>query len=244
MEVVIMRIVANAINAALVLVALTIGPVQAGPVNDFERTLAAAYADYRQALFLTNQKNAEGTMRAIGSFETKWASLMSTYAKAPPPQYADDPEFAGVLTRVAETNQQAKKAAADGKLAESHEVLEAIRDQLGGLRLRNGMTTFSDRMNAYHEKMEHMVGKTYDGFSAAGLGDLREDAAVLAHMADDMKRNPSPEAGAADYAPLMKSLIDSVVAVQTAARGGDAAGAKAAVTRLKPAYSRLFVKFG
>jgi hypothetical protein len=183
-------------------------------------------------------------MTAISSFETKWASLMATYAKAPPPQYVDDPKFPDVLTSIADINQRAKRAAAEGKLAESHDVLEAIRDELGSLRRRNHMITFSDRINAYHAQMEHMVGKAYDGFSATGLGDLREDAAVLAHMADDLKRNPSPDAAAADYAPLMKNLLDSVAAVQSAARSGDAAGAKAALMRLKPAYARLFAKFG
>jgi hypothetical protein len=227
--------------AALLLAAV---PAMAGAIADFDNALNAAYADYRQALYLTNQKNADGTMKAITAFETKWAALNAAHAKAPPPQYVDDAKFAGVLAEVAEINQRAKRLAAEGKLAESHEVLEAIRDEIGNLRLRNGLMTFSDRTNAYHAQMETMVAKAYEGFSAAGLADLREDVAVLSYMADDMKRHPSPQAASPEFGTLLQSLLESVAAVQTAARSGDGVAAKAALPRLKPTFSRLFAKFG
>jgi hypothetical protein len=238
----IVTFVRAAVAAAVLMLAAV--PAMAGAIADFETALNAAYADYRQALYLTNQKNAEGTLKAIAGFEAKWAALNATYAKAPPPQYVDDAEFAGVMASVAEINQRAKRLATEGKLAESHDALEAIRDEIGNLRLRNGLMTFSDRMNAYHAQMEAMVTKPYDGFSVAGLADLREDAAVLSYMADDLKRHPSPQAAAPDYGTLLQNLFDSVAAVQKAARSGDGAAAKAALPKLKPAFSRLFAKFG
>jgi predicted metal-dependent hydrolase len=243
---IIMPTIATFVRAAVAATALMLAamPAMAGAKADFENALDAAYADYRQALYLTNQKNADATMKAITAFEAKWAALNATYAKAPPPQYVDDPKFADVMAAVAEINQRAKRLAAESKLAESHDVLEAIRDEIGNLRLRNGLMTFSDRINAYHAQMETMVTKAYDGFSAAGLADLREDVAVLSYMADDLKRHPSPQAAAADYGTLLQNLLDSVAAVQKAARSGDGAGAKASLPKLKPTFSRLFAKFG
>jgi hypothetical protein len=216
----------------------------AGPVIDFENTLDTAYADYRMALVLTNQKNVDGTMKAISGFEAKWATLAATYAKAPPPQYAEDQTFAAVLAKIAEINQRAKQMAADGKLAESHEVLEEIRHELGELRLRNGIMRFSDRMNEFHARMEIVVVKSYDGFSAAGLAELREDAAVLVVLADDLKRHPPASAASPEFAPLLQALLDTVRALQSAARTGDGSAGKVALGKIKPAYSRLFAKFG
>ena len=34
----------------------------------------------------------------------------------------------------------------------------------GELHIRNGLYTFSDRMNTYHAKMEHVLGNDYQGF--------------------------------------------------------------------------------
>lgn len=220
------------------------GVASAGPVADFETRLNAAYADYRMALVLTNQNNADGTMKAIAGFETKWSALAATYAKAPPPQYVEDAKFAATLASVTAINERAKGLAAAGKLAESHEVLEEIREELGHLRLRNGMMSFSDRMNAFHAQMEYAVVKAYGGFSVAGLAELREDVALLVYLGDDLKRHPPANAAAPDFAPSLQALLETVAAVQKSARDGNGEASKATLGKLKGLYGRLFAKFG
>ena len=106
------------------------------------------------------------------------------------------------------------------------------------------MIGFSDRMNAYHAKMEQILGKTYGGFDAAGFGELREDAAVLAHLAADIAAHPAAEAEDAAYKPLLQALETSSSDLVNAARSGDVEAAKKAVGSLKVPYSKFFLKFG
>lgn len=216
----------------------------AGPVRDFENDMRAAYADYRGALFFTNSNKPEEAARAIDGFEQRWDALARDYAAAPP-QYADDPHYAATLASVSDIVGVAAGELADGKLAESHETLEAIRDEIGALHERNGVVTFSDRMNAYHAEMEHVLGKDYGGFDADGLGALREDAAVLGYLASDVADHPPADAAEdPGFIAMLEVFELSVLALQDAARSGDSAAAKKAVGGLKKPYSMLFLKFG
>ena len=220
-----------------------VGSASAGPVADFETAMRGAYADYRAALFTTNAGNPEAAVKAVDAFQQKWAALVAAN-EAAPPQYVDDPAYAATLAKVAAITDAAAGEVAAGKLPKAHETLEAIRFQIGGLHERNGIVGFSDRMNAYHAKMEEVLGKDYGGFDAAGLGALREDAAVLAYLAADIKAYPPAEAADPAYAKLLDGMTDSVTKLSQAARSGDAAAAKAALGNLKAPYSKLFLKFG
>lgn len=233
------RVVLTCVGATLLGAA-----AMAGPVRDFEDDVRAAYADYRGALFFTNTGKADKAAGAIDGFEKKWGALMRDYASAPP-HYADDPDYGATLERVGAIAEVAAEQVAAGALPEAHETLEAIRDEVGGLRERNGIVTFSDRMNAYHAEMEAVLGKSYDGFSAAGLGELREDGAVLGYLATAIADHPPADAVEdPSFAAALEALEASVIAVQEAARSGDPAAARKAIGGLKKPYSKLFLMFG
>jgi hypothetical protein len=214
------------------------------PYADAEAAVRTAYADYRTALFMTNQKDVKASVGAIAAFRDKWGALATAWRKAPPPQYAADPMLAKTLASVAAINDEAGRIAAAGDLAKAHEVLEAIRDEIGALRARNGVTSFSDRMNAYHEQMEKILLDGYDGFSPAGLARLRDDSAVLAYLADTLghaKAGLPPD-------PALDAAIGSVIASVKNLRGallqGDLARIREAVPALKGPYSKAFLRFG
>jgi hypothetical protein len=217
------------------------GPALAGPVNDFESALRAAYADYRSALFLTNANKGEQALQAIDGFSRQWSALADAGAEAPP-HYADDNGFRRTLDAVAETAAKARAVVASGALPAAHETLEGIREEIGQLHERNNIVGFSDRMNAYHAMMEQILGTDYTG--AEGMAALREDVAVLSYLADDIVAHPAPEASDPAYAPLLEAVMTSVMTVRAAARAGDAAAARPAVNALKPAYSKFFLTFG
>ncbi len=233
---------ARLLSAAALTLTLA-GSASAGPVADFETAMRSAYADYRGALFQTNANQPEAAAKTVGAFQQKWAALTAANGAAPP-QYADDPAYAATLAKVAEIAKTAADEVAAGKLTEAHATLEAIRFEVGGLHERNGIIGFSDRMNAYHAKMEDVLAKDYSGFDAAGLTALGEDAAVLAYLAADIKAHPPVEASDPAYATLLDGMTDSVTKLAAAARSGDAAAAKGALGNLKVPYSKLFLKFG
>ena len=228
---------------AAALTVLLVGGAYAGPVSDFETAMRGAYADYRGALFQTNANKPDAAAKAVAAFQQKWAALSAANTAAPP-HYADDPAYTETLAKVAAIADTAATEVAAGKLTEAHETLEAIRFAVGALHERNGIVGFSDRMNAYHAKMEEVLTRNYGGFDAAGLGSLREDAAVLGYLAADIKAHPPAEAADPAYGKLLDGMMDSVARLGAAAKSGDAAAAKAALGGLKVPYSKLFLKFG
>ena len=235
-----------ALMALLLLCAPVLGAAATAPspYADAEAAVRTAYADYRTALFMTNQKDVTASVGAIAAFRDKWSALTTAWRKAPPPQYAADPALAKTLATVTAINDEAGRIAAAGDLARAHEVLEAIRDEIGALRARNGVTSFSDRMNAYHEQMEKILLDGYDGFSPAGLARLRDDSAVLAYLADTLnsaKASVPPDA-ALDAA--IGSIVASVKNLRGALLQGDLARIREAVPALKGPYSKAFLRFG
>jgi hypothetical protein len=157
----------------------------------------------------------------------------------------DDGKFASTLADVTSVTGNAQGAISKGDLADAHEILERIRDLLGNLRSRNGVVTFSDRMNAYHEAMEHILTKPYGGYDAKGLGDLREDASVLAYLFRQLETHPPAHVtGSAAFSQAMGSVKTSVEDLLSAARTADPGAVRQAVQKLKQPYSVLFLKFG
>lgn len=215
----------------------------AGPMLDSETQLRAAYADYRAALFQSSAGNADATAGALQSLDGKWEALVQQWTALPPPQYAEDGKLVETLTRVDQIIGAAQDEAAKGDLAKVHEALEAIRGEIGDLHGRNGVIGFSDRMNAYHAEMEKVLEAAAEG-KGSDLASMRDDAAVLVYLAGDVAAHPAPEAADPAYAPLVDAMAKSAQALHDAVLAGDAAAMKAAVSGLKPAYAKLFLKFG
>jgi len=221
------------------------GIAQAGSVAEFEAALREAYGNYRAALFMTNSGKQENSAKAVGAFASKWAAIESTWSTNPPPQYADDPKWGETLAAVDGVTAKAAAEITDGKLSDAHQTLEAIRDTIGDLHMRNGITTFSDRMNAYHAAMEHALGVKLGNADAATLDRAHEQAAVLAYLADQMLDHPPQEAaGSEEFGTLSKAVAASVSGYLEAVRSRDPVNIKAAAAKLKPAYAKLFLKFG
>lgn len=229
----------------LSLALLCAAPALAGPVTDFEAAYGDMYAGYRSALFATNSGSAEKSAAALDGLQKHWAALVTTYGKTPPPQYESDPMWGETIADVTGSIAKAAEAAAAGNLPESHETLEAVREAFSALHARNGIETFSDRMNAYHAEMEKILALDLSVLNPAARQAMLEHAAVLAYLAQDvLSAPPAGVADDADYAALSAALQASVDAFITAARAQDDAAIKAAVSGLKVPYSKFFLKFG
>ena len=225
--------------AAIAATTLAATAAFAGPYREAEARMASAYADYRSALYLTNQKKQAETDAALASFKGKWMTLAAEWKASPPPQYADDAKLAETLSKVGGIAEEAARLSAAGDLAKSHDVLEGIRDALGEMRARNGVVIFSDHMNAYHELMERVVDHKYPT-----VQDLSDDVAVLHYLAVEVGKNRPKTVDAAQFDAGYKAMEASVDALRKAVRAGDEAAIAAARKGLKPPYSRLFQKFG
>ncbi len=87
---------------ALLFLLLAVAPAPAGAttMREAEAAIAAAYAEYRAALFCSNQNDRAGTEAAIDAFAAAWSRLAEAWHHSPPPQYAKDPEFPATVDRV------------------------------------------------------------------------------------------------------------------------------------------------
>lgn len=231
---------------ALTLAAVLCAPMaQAGKIADFETALRAAYGSYRVALFDSNQGDAHATAEALNKFSAQWATLMSDWRSAPPPQYADDAKWADTLATVAKSLDAAKAAVKSDQIEEAHVKLEVVRMALWQLHLRNGIIGFSDRVNAYHAEMEKALALKAVDDKGKVAPEAIEMAGVLDYLATQIARNPAPEAQTdPDYGPLAAAFRKSAQDFAEAARSGDPDKVKAAIAALKPAYAKFFVKFG
>ncbi len=218
------------------LIALALAtPSLAGDFADYEKDMRNAYGSYRAALFMTSTGKAEESTKAVQKFSVAWGELT---AGDPPPQYVDDEGYRGTVSAVGSIAATAAEEIAAGKLTEAHETLEDIRDEISDLRIRNGLYGFSDRMNAYHARMEDVLAKP-DMPPAEAV----EEAAVLVYLTMEIHKNPPTDAND-EFLSLMSAFEDSVYNFKNAAESGDAAAIKAAIGGLKPPYSKLFLKFG
>ena len=64
--------------------ALFASSAHGGPFLDFETQLRGVYGVYRSALFATNQKKADESVRIVGALANGWKQLDEKWAKTPP----------------------------------------------------------------------------------------------------------------------------------------------------------------
>lgn len=207
----------------------------------------AAYASYRSALFQTNKKDQPASLKGINNFSKQWDNIVVQFASNPPEIFADDPDWHSTLTKISGIAAQGKKEIEAGELSEAHETLEAIRDQLSSLRSRNKLIFFSDHVNNYHEFMEHLLlaGYSKENIDENAKNSIREQLAVLEYLSEKIVHQ-APENHKSDkvYIKLQAGLITSLKNLRKALDNNNAEGISKAISGLKPAYAKLFAKFG
>lgn len=213
----------------------------------FNSDVEKAYSAYRKALFQTNKKDAEKSGKANEMFIQQWKQIRQTYATKPPEVFSSDPEWESTLTSIEEIAQKSAGQITEGDLAEAHETLEAIRDELTELRKRNSVIVFSDHINNYHEVMEGLLEGDYtpDKIDAQTIDQLKGPISVLEYLAAAIKVNtPINYRENQQYQQLEAGLFDSLEDLSNALESKDPASINKAIKMLKPAYAKLFVNFG
>lgn len=217
----------------------------ADAVTDFDAQYNAIYANYRKALFMTNTGKQTESADLLTGLGKSWTSLVDSHAEVPPPQFAGDDHWGSTLASVEDTLKVASEQVRQGQLPQAHLTLEDVRDQLSALHLRNDVETNSDRMNAYHAEMEHLLELDLSAMDDSLKSEILERSAVLSYLAGDIiARPPAGVSESGEYTSLIASFRLSVDKLLQAARSGDATAIRDSVSGLKAPYSKLFLKFG
>jgi len=159
--------------------------VRANDLSDFNASVAAAYAPYRGAVSYLRTGNAGLAALELESAAENWRKLEARFAKTPPDAFADDPAWRMTLKDVGERLDQGLAATDTGDLEAAKQLLSPIRGQLGGLRRRNGVAVFSDRVDEMTDAMDRLWRFRHqppDFAEPAELQELRSGAAVLGYL--------------------------------------------------------------
>ncbi len=208
--------------------------------------MQAAYEPYRAALFRTNSKSQPESERAMASARAAWTRVLERFGANAPVPYDRDKGFADTLAAVDAIYTRAEAEIGRQQLAQAHETLEEVRDLLAALRQRNGVVTFSDHVNAYHEQMERVL-KGAPGWLATPDGpiELTLEAGALDHLARHLGTEAGPaQRDHAAFAAALEEVRASSARLRAALRARDVAAARQALAELKPPFSRLFLRFG
>ena len=236
-----------ACHSRLVLATALLVGMSSAALADFDSDVAKAYAPYRVALFKSNQKDVEATKKALSQFQSVWnGTILKSYPTAPA-RYAGEAHWSESLQSISAIAAKAVDATAKGQALEAHEILEAIRAELDDLRDRNGVRVFSSFVNAYHAAMEPALGVkvSAQSWSDEKRAQLLQQAGVLAYLADDLVEHAPVDLMAnVQFKKLLQGLIGSVRAFMEALESNDPAKVASAQKALKPAYAKLFLKFG
>jgi hypothetical protein len=219
-------------------IALTLAGTAALAADAATDAIAVAYEPYRAALFRTNGKAQAESEAAMTAARAAWRTVQQRFAAVTPAPYDRDNRFAATLAEVDKVYGQAEAEIRQSRLADAHETLEKVRDLLGEMRRRNGVITYSDHINAYHEQMEQVV-KHAAGWLAAtpGLTELALQAGALEHLA----KNLASEADAARradpaFANALREVQAAVSSLRAALLAQDAAAARAATAAAAKAW--------
>lgn len=215
--------------------------------SQFNADTADAYSFYRKALFQTNKQDQTKSAQALQQFQGRWQNIVEQYGSMPPEPYRSDPSWLETLEKINKLASQGMNLIQQSHLSEAHEVLEPIRDELGALRQRNSVIVFSDHVNNYHRVMESLLEKAWKpgDLDSKAINTIRETTGALKYLAAAIKDN-APRAYREDdaYKKLQEGLFSSIKDLQDALDSNDPAQIAKTVKMLKPAYAKLFVKFG
>ena len=227
---------------ALALVAALLWPTatRADATAAFLEASAQAYAPYRGALSYLHTGNAGLAALALEDMAARWAALCDRFRDQPPAAFAEDPAWQASLDAITGRIETARAQLESGDTAGATAALAPIRAVLGDLRRRNGIVTFTDRIDAFSAAMATMwVHRRANPDGAPGLGGgrgrpAREDRRRPAVPAPDRgllqkrrhhrTRHRGARPGVADQRPARAALhrAASVVVFWLTGAGGGA----------------------
>lgn len=220
---------------------------------DLTREMVALDRAYIAPLGLTGQPDQIARAKtALTTFDLAWKAFRDGVASGP----GFDGQWAKDLEAIDRAVDKAKIALLlEGKPAEAHEDLEAVRGVLLSARQRLGLPYFLDYITLYHGAMEDILADV--PAKAIGGWNSSETAAFLSDLDVGIARWNKvkamdwmlPETGLSDQARAVFSsqwqVVSSVMsAVRGAVESGDDKALSEKLAQLKPNFTKTFFLFG
>jgi hypothetical protein len=235
---------------ALALVAALLWPTatRADATAAFLEASAQAYAPYRGALSYLHTGNAGLAALALDAMAARWAALCDRFRDQPPAAFAEDPAWQASLDAITGRIETARAQLESGDTAGATAALAPIRAALGGLRRRNGIVTFTDRIDAFSAAMATIWvhrRKPPDMADPQTTAALAEQArALLLALLDVATEAPEKIAGDPQFQRLIEGSFKSVATIERAIEARDQALLISALREIRSSEQLLWMNFG
>ena len=211
---------AQAFALCLVIALLWPPAGRAGEAEDFLAASAEAYGPYRSAVSYLHTGNAGLAELALDEMAVRWQALCDRFRARPPAEFAAGPAWRDSLDEITRRIEQARARLEAGDREGAAGVLEPIRAGLGGLRRRNGIETFSDRVDALSAAMEPLWAYRQDPpdmNDAQVVLRLREQARAFKQALEKAGRNlPSGTVDDAQLRRLFEGALAGIARLERA----------------------------
>ncbi len=221
----------------------------ASELSAFNSAVADAYGHYRQASFyLRRSASPDIAALELESFIEKWQAVVERFAGAPPDAFADDPQWGGTLREIASRAGTALASLDKGDAAAAQETLLPVRGLFGDLRRRNGVTTYSDVIDALSAGMEAFLKyrRNPPDFSDRGqVESMLRQAAVVGYLFDRCAaRAPGELLADEEFRRLIDGARESMQKVWIAAETDDLRLLRVGIGEVRSFERILFLRFG
>lgn len=236
--------------AAAVVFLFALAPAAgASELSAFNTAAADAYGHYRQASFsLRRSASPDIAALELESFIEKWQAVVENFVDAPPDAFADDPKWGETLKEIASRAETALAALDSGDAEAAEETLTPVRGLFGDLRRRNGVTTYSDVIDALSAEMEAFLKyrRNPPDFSDRGqVNAMLRQAAVVGYLFDQCAaRAPEELLANAEFIRQIEGARESMEKVWKAAETGDLRLLSVGIGEVRSFERIMFLIFG
>jgi hypothetical protein len=235
-------------TACLLLALLWPALARADETADFLKASAEAYRPYRGAVVYLHTGNAGIAALALEEMAERWARVCGRYRARPPPAFAADPSWRASLDEVSRRIEEARARIEAGDAAGAGAILGPIRTVLGDLRRRNGVVTFSDRIDAFSAALESLWVHRDDppDLSDAGVvARLAAQARALREALETVHKDvPAALAGDPQLHRLLEGSRTAAGRLEQAIDGGDRELFIGTLRELRSFEQILWLNFG
>ncbi len=234
-----------------ILLVSAVWPTAAGAsqLSAFNSAVADAYGHYRQASFyLRRSASPDIAALELENFIEKWQAVVESFADAPPDAFADDPQWDETLREIASRAETALAALDSGDAEAAEETLLPVRGLFGDLRRRNGVTTYSDIIDALSAEMEAFLKHRRnppDFSDRAAVDAMLRQAAVVGYLFDRCAaRAPGELQANAEFKRQIDGARESMEKVWKAAETGDLRLLRIGIGEVRSFERIMFLRFG
>ena len=230
------------VSAVLCVLAALPSAAAADEATDaFHAALGEAYRPYREAVHYYETGNNELAEIALEEFVASWKALVARYAAMPPPGYAKDADFGKTLAAIADKAAHAVGASP----AEALPALRPIRTDLAALRKRNGLTVFSDCVDAMNAAMDRLWAYRQKPPGANEVPAFKAAvAATTGQYRNCLDVAPAPTRESAEFRRMLEGALASLARLEAAAEAGNAELVVSLLRELRSFDKLIWMRFG